>query len=129
MGARAKRRRFTRDFKLEAVRLVREGRTQRAVAEELGLNANLLGRWIKQLGIDPEQAFPGQGILKARDKEVDDLRRENARLRGELSFLKKVSAGSIGQCNASVKTSRGVLNPSVLRGRVFSSRAVLFRLA
>jgi transposase len=61
------------------------------VAEELGLNANLLGRWIKQLGIDPEQAFPGHGNLKARDKEVDDLRRENARLRGELSFLKKVS--------------------------------------
>ena len=66
------RRRFTREFKLEAVRQVlRDGRTQKQVAEELGLNANLLRRWIKQLRSDPEQAFPGQGNLKARDKEVE----------------------------------------------------------
>lgn len=92
MGARAARRRFTREFKMEAVRQVLgEGRTQKAVAEELGINVNLLGRWIKQLRADPEQAFPGQGKLKERDKEVEDLRREVARLKGELSFLKKVS--------------------------------------
>ena len=92
MGERAIRRRFTREFKLEAVRqVVGEGRSQKAVAEELGINANLLGRWVKQLRVDPEQAFPGHGKLKERDKELEDLRRENARLKGELSFLKKVS--------------------------------------
>ena len=58
---------------------------------ELGVNVNLLGRWVKVLRTDPEQAFPGQGNLKDRDKEFDDLRRENTRLKGELSFLKKVS--------------------------------------
>jgi len=92
MGEKRARRRFTREFKLEAVRQVIDGRTQKAVAEDLGINVNLLGRWIKQLRDDPEQAFPGQGKLKERDKEVEDLRRENARLKGELSFLKKVSA-------------------------------------
>ena len=93
MGERAARRRFTREFKLEAVRLVVEGgRSQKAVSDELGINPNLLGRWIKQIRDDPEQAFPGHGKLKERDKEVEDLRRENARLKGELSFLKKVSA-------------------------------------
>ena len=61
------------------------------VADELGINANLLGRWVKQLRGDPEQAFPGHGKLKERDKEVEDLRRQVARLKGELSFLKKVS--------------------------------------
>ena len=92
MGEKRARRRFTREFKLEAVRqVVAEGRTQKQVAEDLGLNVNLLGRWVKQLRSDPEQAFPGQGNLKARDKEVEDLRREVARLKGELSFLKKVS--------------------------------------
>ena len=86
------RRRFTKEFKLEAVRQVlREDRTQKQVAEELGLNANLLGRWIKQHRADPAQSFPGNGNLKARDKEVEDLRRQVARLKGELSFLKKVS--------------------------------------
>ena len=91
MGERT-RRRFTREFKLEAVRqVISGGRTQKQVAGELGLNANLLGRWIKQFREDPEQSFPGHGILKARDKEVEDLRRQVARLKGELSFLKKVS--------------------------------------
>ncbi len=91
MGERT-RRRFTREFKLEAVRqVVVEGRTRRQVADELGLNANMLGRWIKQLRSDPAQSFPGNGNLKARDKEVEDLRRQVARLKGELSFLKKVS--------------------------------------
>jgi len=91
MGERT-RRRFTREFKLEAVRqVIREGRTQKQVAEELGLNATLLGRWIKQHRVDPSQSFPGNGNLKARDKEVEDLRRQVARLKGELSFLKKVS--------------------------------------
>jgi len=86
------RRRFTKEFKLEAVRQVmREDRTQKQVAEELGLNANLLGRWVKQHRADPSQSFPGNGNLKARDKEVEDLRRHVARLKGELSFLKKVS--------------------------------------
>ncbi len=92
MGEKPTRRRFTKEFKSEAVRQVLgEGRTQREVADELGLNANLLGRWSKQFRVDPEQAFPGNGNLKARDKELEDLRRENARLKGELSFLKKVS--------------------------------------
>ena len=93
MGEKRARRRFSREFKLEAVRqVVGEGRMQKAVAEELGVNANLLGRWIKQIRFDPEQAFPGHGNLKTRDKEFEELRRENTRLKGELSFLKKVSA-------------------------------------
>lgn len=92
MGEQPARRRFSREFKLEAVRqVVGEGRTRREVAQELGINENLLGRWVKQLRADPEQAFPGHGQLKARDKELEDLRRENARLKGEISFLKKVS--------------------------------------
>jgi transposase len=91
MGEQA-RRRFTREFKLEAVlQVLREDRTQKQVAEELGLNPNLLGRWVKQHRADPPQSFPGNGNLKARDKEVEDLRRQVARLKGELSFLKKIS--------------------------------------
>jgi transposase len=93
MREKGTRRRFTREFKQEAVRqIVREDRTHKQVAEELGLNLNVLGRWVKEFRTDPNQSFPGQGNLKARDKEVEGLRRENSRLKGELSFLKKVSA-------------------------------------
>ena len=93
MGDKRARRRFSREFKLEAVRqVISEGRAQKDVAAELGLNANVLGRWIKQFRADAQQSFPGHGNLKARDKELEQLRRENARLKGELGFLKKVSA-------------------------------------
>ena len=91
MGEKRERRRFTREFKIEAVKQVLDGRTQKSVADELGINQGLMGRWVREFRKDSEQAFPGQGNLKERDKELEELRRENARLKGELSFLKKVS--------------------------------------
>lgn len=93
MGRKRTRRRFTREFKLEAVRLALvEGRSQVEVAGELGINPEMLYRWTREFKLDPKQSFPGLGNLKDRDKEVETLRRENTRLKGELSFLKKVSA-------------------------------------
>lgn len=87
MGERTQRR-FTREFTLEAMSQVcTKCRTQKQVAEELGLNPNLLGRWIKQQRVDPAQSFQGNGNLKARDKDIEDLRRQVARLKGELSFF------------------------------------------
>ena len=86
--------------------VVGEGRTQKAVAEELGVNVNLLGRWIKVHRADPTQAFPGHGNLKARDKELEDLRREVARLKGELSFLKK-SPGTSRKTSDEISADRG----------------------
>jgi transposase len=93
MGRKRTRRRLTRGFKLEAVRqALVEGRSQVEVARELGLNPETLYRWTREFKADPKQSFPGLGNLKDRDKELESLRRENARLKGELSFLKKVSA-------------------------------------
>lgn len=91
MGKRG--RRFSREFKLEAVRLiVEEGRTQKEVAEELGVNPQSLYRWRQELEADAEEAFPGPGKRKASDQELHDLRRENAKLKAQVAFLKKVSA-------------------------------------
>ena len=88
-----KRRNYTREFKLEALRLAEQpGTTTAAVAEELGINPESLYRWKRELKDDPKQSFPGQGSLKPRDKELEKLRNENARLKAENTFLKKVSA-------------------------------------
>lgn len=88
-----KRRHFTKEFKLEAVRLVvEEGRTSVSVAEELGIPQETIYRWKREFLADPSQTFPGNGNLKDRDKEIEALRRENTQLRAENSFLKKVSA-------------------------------------
>ena len=60
------------------------------VARELGIGANLLGRWRRELGADGAKAFRGQGV--ARDEEVARLKRELARVRRERDFLKDAAA-------------------------------------
>ena len=58
------RRQFSREFKLEAVRLVRErGVSVVQASRDLDVGEGVLRRWIKELGAHPEQAFPGQGQL------------------------------------------------------------------
>ncbi len=87
------RRRFTREFKLEAVRLVTDGGLSVVqVAKDLDLRPDMLRRWRKQLEKDPEEAFPGQGRFKLRDEEVRQLQREVSRLRQEREILKKAIA-------------------------------------
>lgn len=87
------RRKYTREFKIEAVRLVTEGGQGVAeTARELGINANLLGRWKMQLAEDGEEAFPGKGRLKPLEEEVRRLQGEVKRLRQERDFLKKATA-------------------------------------
>ena len=55
-----RRRRFTREFKLEAVKLVRErGVPAAQAARNLDVHENVLRKWVKEFGADPVQAFPG----------------------------------------------------------------------
>jgi transposase len=87
------KRKFTREFKIEAVAEVARGdRSQAAVARDLGLNPNLLARWKKQLDSDGEEAFPGKGHLKPDDEARRQLEREVRDLREENEFLKTTAA-------------------------------------
>ncbi len=87
------RRRFTREFKVEAVQLVNEGGlTVVQAAKDLGIRPDMLRRWRKKLEEDPEQAFPGQGCLKMRDETVRQLLREVWRLRQGREILKEAVA-------------------------------------
>jgi transposase len=84
MGARRK---FSAEFKREAVALTAAPDVSVAqVARELGIGANLLGRWRRELAMDEATAFRGHGF--ARDEEVARLKRELARVRRERDFLK-----------------------------------------
>ena len=54
------RRVFPREFKVEAVRLIRErGVSVAQAARDLEIHENMLRRWAKELNVDPMQAFPG----------------------------------------------------------------------
>ena len=88
----ASRRRYSREFKLEVVRRVQElGRTQAQVAEELGVSANTINRWMKQFSQEKGEAFPGKGRQTSQATLISRLRRENERLRKERDFLKKTA--------------------------------------
>jgi transposase len=85
-----KRRTFTREFKLEAVRLsMEDGKSGADIADELGIHRNLLYRWRKEFLEDEEESFPGRGKQKASEEELQRLRREVARLREDREILKK----------------------------------------
>jgi len=59
------RRKFAREFKLEAVRLVRErGVTIAQAARDLDLHKNVLRKWVKEFVADPGHAFPGHGQMR-----------------------------------------------------------------
>jgi len=92
MEPEKKRKVYTREFKVEAVRLATEaGQSVSQVARDLGLNENTLWRWHRHLKDDPQTAFPGRGRLKPQEEELRRLRRENQILRQERDFLKKAA--------------------------------------
>lgn len=91
MEAGKARHSYTAEFKIDAVKLVIDrGRRASEVAKGLGINENVLYRWINQYKKDPEHSFPGQGHLKPEDEEIRRLRRELEDVKEERDILKKV---------------------------------------
>jgi len=88
----AGRRRFSREFKLEAVRLIEQGRRVSAVAADLGVSRTVLQRWRRQVEAGGERAFPGHGRVRPENEELVALRRELKRVREERDILKKALA-------------------------------------
>jgi transposase len=87
------RRRFGREFKVEAVKLVRDrGVSVAQAARDLDVHENVLRKWIKEFGSDPVQAFPGHGQMKPEQLEIERLKREVNKLKAERDILKKATA-------------------------------------
>ena len=88
-----KRRTYTREFKIEAVKLVTEkGQSVAEAARSLGIGQTLLRTWKDKLHNGPDQAFPGQGNRSPAEDELHRLRAENRRLQAERDILKKALA-------------------------------------
>ena len=87
------RRRFTREFKLEAVKLIRErGVSYVEASRDLGLHQSVLRNWVKGFEADRQHSFPGHGQMKPEQLEIARLRREVTRLKAERDILKKAAA-------------------------------------
>ncbi len=100
---KGRRRSFTAEFKLEAVRRVDEQRAlgvpMTQIARELGVSDDVLRGWKLKAdargaatGTPATDVFPGHGRLPSGEEELRRLKRENARLQQEVSFLKTAAA-------------------------------------
>lgn len=87
MRKRKTRRRFSDEFKSEAVKLVKQSnRSMADLAMELGINAKLIGEWARRA----EES--GQPIEEDERAELRRLRKENSELRMEREILRKATA-------------------------------------
>jgi transposase-like protein len=91
MGTKDKERRvYPKEFKAEAVALAgKHEKPVRQVAADLGINGNMLHRWIQRSREAGGSPFPGHG--RPRDEELVRLRRENKALREADEILKKAA--------------------------------------
>jgi len=88
-----KRKTYTREFKVEAVRLLEtSGKNGHEIERDLGIGSGQIYRWRRQLASETgsQRAFPGTG--NPRDEELRRLKRENAILREERDILRKATA-------------------------------------
>ena len=89
----SKRRIYSREFKLEAIRLWQTTpKSAREVEEDLGITHGLLYKWKEKFEAEGDNAFPGQGQLTPEQERLRQLERENEILRQERDILKKAVA-------------------------------------
>jgi len=87
------RKAYSREFKLEAIRLLEtSGKNAAEIERDLGIGAGCLCRWKAKLSQDGQQAFPGHGRLMPDQERIRQLERENEILRQERDILKKAVA-------------------------------------
>lgn len=89
----ATRKKYSKEYKLDAVSLVLEqGYTRIEAAKSLEINATMLGRWVKEhKQSDDGQAFRGNGKLTPEQKEIKRLKQQVKRLETEREILKKAA--------------------------------------
>ena len=89
----SKRKSYTREFKIETVKLVTDGGADvNQIAADMGIHPNTLYNWIRQLSARPTEAFPGKGNMASEAEEIRQLKREVERLKMEREILKKAMA-------------------------------------
>jgi transposase len=88
-----RKKRFDKEFKISAVKMLLEGtQSMVSLAKDLGINVNTLQSW-KQQYLKNRSESPGSKLTQNEmEAELNRLRKENAGLKQQNEFLKKVSA-------------------------------------
>ena len=82
------RRKFTREFKIAAVKRMQAGQSVARLARELQVNGNQLHQWKREFTLRPSSAFPGEGHRRAEETEIAQLERKVGQQAMEIDFLK-----------------------------------------
>lgn len=86
-----KRKTYTKEFKLEALKLAEQIGAKRA-AKDLGVGKTAIYAWRKAAAAEGKDAFRGHGRLTERDEELRRLRQEVKVLKQEREILKKATS-------------------------------------
>jgi transposase len=106
------RRKFTREFKLEAVRQIKDrGISHAQASQDLNVQPSRLRDWVKKFSDDPQHAFPGNGQMKPEQLEITRLKRELAKLKSERDILKAYDA-----LRSQVATRTRSVDEAIFRG-------------
>ena len=91
--ATQKKKHYTKEFKLEAIRLANESDKPVAqIARELGIRQNQIYKWKKALECSGARAFRGSGHPMNKEPEIERLRKELEAAKEEIEILKKAEA-------------------------------------
>jgi transposase len=83
------KKKFDKEFKINAVQLVEDGLSITQASRDLGIGLSTLQRWVREIKTQGKKAFPGSGKLRQEDEQTRQLRREVEILRRERDILKK----------------------------------------
>ena len=83
------RRKFTKEFKLAAVRRLEAGASIAEIARACEVNPNVLHRWRREFRDGVDRAFPGLGKSKAEENRVAELERKIGQQALEIDFLRR----------------------------------------
>ena len=83
------RRKFTKEFKLAALRQLETGGSVAAVARSCEINPSVLQRWRRDFQQSPEHAFPGLGKKRVDESRVAELERKIGQQALEIDFLRR----------------------------------------
>lgn len=87
----AKRKKYDREFKLDAVELFKKsGKKISHIESDLGISRGNLRRWINDKELRSDSCFPGNGNVSKENYELVQLKKENKILKEERDILKKV---------------------------------------
>lgn len=100
MDSKRKKRKFTQQFKDDAVKLVTEqGYSSNEVSRRLGINRSNVNRWVREHRDALENPSPKSGSPRDLEAEIKKLQKENKRLLMEREILKKAAAFFASESN------------------------------